>query len=227
MESRETAFMGKITAGMTHEIRNVLAIIKESAGLMEDILLLGKGDPAQQADRFKRMISKILAQVDRGTTLAAGLNQFAHCPDSRQEMIDMNDLLEHLTLLARRFAGNRLVSLETVRSDKAQVVAGDPLKLQMAVFAAVEAILPLAPAVKTIVLQPKAERDRVWIDVSLEGLAPELTEWHSVIQAGSGWEILEEACRNAGGTLEVSEGTRSLRLMFDDSGRKTLEPNET
>ena len=36
--SREAAFIGKITASATHEIRNVLAIVKESAGLIDDLM---------------------------------------------------------------------------------------------------------------------------------------------------------------------------------------------
>ncbi len=43
----ETAFMGKITAAITHEMKNVLAIIKESAGLMEDLLSVAKDDSFQ------------------------------------------------------------------------------------------------------------------------------------------------------------------------------------
>ena len=37
---KELEFFGKITAGITHEMKNVLAIIKKSAGLMEDIMSL-------------------------------------------------------------------------------------------------------------------------------------------------------------------------------------------
>jgi len=45
-ESRKAAFMGRITASATHDMKNVLAIIKESAGLMEDLIALHKDLPA-------------------------------------------------------------------------------------------------------------------------------------------------------------------------------------
>ncbi len=35
-------FFGMINASISHEIKNVLAIISESAGLMEDLLLLAQ-----------------------------------------------------------------------------------------------------------------------------------------------------------------------------------------
>ena len=35
-DKRQVAFFGRMTAGITHEMKNVLAIIKESSGLMQD-----------------------------------------------------------------------------------------------------------------------------------------------------------------------------------------------
>jgi len=42
----EIAFFGRITAGVTHELKNVLAIVNESSGLMQDLLALSKEAPA-------------------------------------------------------------------------------------------------------------------------------------------------------------------------------------
>jgi hypothetical protein len=47
-ENRKAAFMGRITAGVTHEMKNVLAIIKESAGLMEDFLKISQDAASAQ-----------------------------------------------------------------------------------------------------------------------------------------------------------------------------------
>lgn len=51
-ENSEIVFFGKITAGITHEMKNVLAIIKESSGLMEDLILLRPEDdfPHKESD---------------------------------------------------------------------------------------------------------------------------------------------------------------------------------
>lgn len=227
MESRETAFMGKITSNMTHEIRNVLAIIKESAGLMEDVMLLAKGDPLQQADRFKRMISKILDQVDRGTLLAAELSRFAHSTDTTHAAIEVNDMLEHLVALTRRFARNRLVELGARRSHTTCTLVGDPLKIQMAVFAAIDAVLPLAPSVTTIVLQPKAEQDTVCVEVCLEGKEAKSGEWYAAIQAGSAWQTLEESCHEAGGRVDITSGARCFGLVFGGAAEAPLRQTGT
>jgi signal transduction histidine kinase len=222
MELRETAFMGKITANMTHEIRNVLAIIKESAGLMEDVLLLAKGDPLQQAERFQRMISKILGQVDRGTVLAAELSGFAHSADTRHAGIEVNELLKHLVVLYRRFARNRLVELELHGSDTASIITGDPLKIRMAICDAIDAALSLAPAVNTIILQPTAEQDTVCIRVRLEGTETNPGEWAAAVQAGAEWKTLVETCVDAGGSAEMAGEARWFELAFGGAAERDL-----
>ena len=66
MEGREVDLMGRITAGMTHEIKNVLAIIKESSGLLQDILRLSKGRKAPDPEQINKVALRIQAQVARG-----------------------------------------------------------------------------------------------------------------------------------------------------------------
>jgi hypothetical protein len=81
MELEKAAFMGRITAGVTHEIKNVLAIIKESAGLMEDLFELSKDHAPPPREKFLRTLTRITEQVRRGVDLATNLNEFAHTSD--------------------------------------------------------------------------------------------------------------------------------------------------
>jgi hypothetical protein len=39
---QETVLIGKVTAGLSHELMNVLAIIRERAGVIEDLMALEK-----------------------------------------------------------------------------------------------------------------------------------------------------------------------------------------
>ena len=50
---RDALFMGRMTAQATHEMQNILATIRESSGLMEDLLAMG-GENFAHAERFKR-----------------------------------------------------------------------------------------------------------------------------------------------------------------------------
>jgi hypothetical protein len=77
----EMAFLAKITASVTHEIANSLAIILESAGLLSDILSLSQEGDFPHREKFQRVLGNINDQVKRGVDISSRLNQFAHSMD--------------------------------------------------------------------------------------------------------------------------------------------------
>ena len=77
-ELETTAFLGRTTAGVTHELQNVLAIIKESSGLMRDLIFLSDETSDHSRDRFQRSFQTIDNQVNRGVQLLNNLNRLAH-----------------------------------------------------------------------------------------------------------------------------------------------------
>ncbi len=135
---REAAFLGRITAAFTHEMKNVLAIIKESAGLMEDLLALSQEAAFPHRDRFVRCLSTIAAQTKRGVELSGRLNRFAHSPDQDIATVDLNDILEQVVFLSGRFARLKGVTLDLHPHGEALSVVVSPVRLQMAVFACLE-----------------------------------------------------------------------------------------
>lgn len=137
-EGREVAFFGKITAAYTHEMKNVLAIIKESTGLMEDLLALTPPDAFPHRERFSRALSSVLGQVQRGVDMSNRLNRFAHSPDAHITSVDLNDTAEQLSLLAQRFASLKRVSIKVIPSSEAVSLVTSPVGLQMALFVGLE-----------------------------------------------------------------------------------------
>jgi len=117
MENREVALMGRMTAGMTHELKNVLAIIKECSGLLEDILRLSKGDAVPRREQIEKMASRIKAQVTRGNEHLASLNWLAHSVSDRSTAVEINELSSEIVKLMQRFARLKQVELAVERSD--------------------------------------------------------------------------------------------------------------
>ena len=142
----EIAFFGRITAGVTHELKNVLAIINESSGLMQDLMALSKEMPAYH-DRFQKALTSIKGQIQRGQGLIARLNQFAHAPDIAVRSLDLYETAGLVVALSQRFATLKNVTLKIVPPSTSEQPVQATLNLvqfQMALFAAIECWLSLA-----------------------------------------------------------------------------------
>ncbi len=105
-------FFGKMSASISHEIKNTLSIINETAGLLEDLVFLAeKGKPLDQ-ERLKTMAQRIMRQVHRADEIVKNLNKFAHSVDRQVKSVDLDETLELVLALSGRFASMRGVTME-------------------------------------------------------------------------------------------------------------------
>ncbi|MGA6927645.1 MAG: hypothetical protein WBY88_18290, partial [Desulfosarcina sp.] len=56
-------FFGEMSASISHEIKNVLAIIHENAGLLQDLLMMSEKGLPLSSERLSRLAQSILRQV--------------------------------------------------------------------------------------------------------------------------------------------------------------------
>lgn len=125
MKREEVAFFGKISAAMTHDIRNVLAIIRESSGLMGDLLSLIEDGSFKYHQKFHSLVGTIQDQVNRGVEMATRFNQFAHSMDEDLSDVDMNELIRRVVYLMQRFARLRKVELAGAVGDQTVSIRAD------------------------------------------------------------------------------------------------------
>jgi signal transduction histidine kinase len=218
MEAQKAAFMGKIVAGATHEIKNVLAIIKESAGLLEDLISLTKEDSPPPRDKLLRTITRITDQVARGVDLATKLNSFAHTPDEEVASVDLNQVVAQTSFLSQRFARLKSMTLHAVPNENSCTVAADPLALQMLLFQCVALLMDLTETGGAITVQVKNDSDkRVIIAVTQEpqGACKTCAQfpadspmWTSIQNAAESLKLLVEA---GGPPVAISVGFPGTR----------------
>ena len=165
---KEVAFFGKITAGITHEIKNVLAIIHESSGLMEDILGVTEDGTFPHKDKFIKSVNRIHGQIQRGIDITSRLNRFAHNPDHCPASLDLNEIAEQMVLLASRFARLKNVVLESSPSDPPLIIKSDPVSLEMALFESIEILLYITGSGGKITLSPRKIQDKYVLGVGYE-----------------------------------------------------------
>jgi signal transduction histidine kinase len=105
-------YFGKMTASISHEIKNVLAIMNENAGLMEDLVLMANKGRPLEPERLATLAGKIISQIQRADGIILNMNTFAHSVDEPLKHIDMGDTLGLVIALSKRFASMRGVTLE-------------------------------------------------------------------------------------------------------------------
>ncbi len=143
-------FFGRITASLSHEINNVVAIVGELSGLLDDLLLASDRGKPINPEKLKNISEKIGKQVKKGESVIKRLNRFAHSIDEPVKQFDLKELMQEIDSIAQRFAVLKGVRLETEFWEDSLVVSSNPFRLQHAVFTCIELALGASAKEETV-----------------------------------------------------------------------------
>jgi two-component system NtrC family sensor kinase len=122
------ASIGRLAAGVAHEINNPLAIINEKAGLIQDMFVL-KGMYAND-EKLLSLVDWILKAVERCGTITMRLLSFARHTDVSIKPVNVKELLYEVVGLFEKESEYRGITINVdVRSD-VPVIESDRGKLQ-------------------------------------------------------------------------------------------------
>ncbi|MCF8087752.1 MAG: hypothetical protein K9K63_17960 [Desulfotignum sp.] len=99
----DVKFFGALSATMTHDMKNVLAIINENAGLLGDLAVKSQ-KKATPVDPLKvsTISEKIRKNVTRADTMMKQFNRFSHSMDHAEEFLDMQEMVMLVASLSER-----------------------------------------------------------------------------------------------------------------------------
>jgi len=218
IEGKDIEFFGKITASMTHEFKNVLAIIKESSGLMEDITKIAPLSESQHQEKFDNALKTIKNQLNRGMELSTVFNRFAHAPDRSTAEINLKDLAEQVVTLSRRFARLKHLTLKVApegEHDGNLHIKGNPVWLQMAVFTGIECCLNILPPESGIILASQSRQGRKCIRIDCTGNAKDKDQLSASLESEQSWKDLNGIMSVLGGHIEWLENASGFELIFE------------
>ena len=200
LRNRQLEMVGRLLAGFSHELKNHLAIIKESNGLIADLLSMGRvEDPALRV-RLEKITGTINKRTLMVAEMAKHLSGFAHRNDVPVSPFQLHDILnEELAFLARS-ATLKSIGLSLSFSDSLPVVCNNPSLVQFVFASLFLHILPTVKAGGKIIVS-SGQRDRaVFFELRSEGKAADTVPTRDVVDHD---QALQEALTVIGATLSV------------------------
>jgi signal transduction histidine kinase len=101
----------KISAAISHEIKNTLSIINENAGLLEDFAQMAEHNGGVAVERVLSVTQTIAKQVDRSNTIMKNLNRFAHSADTCLAHGNLEETLSLVVALTNRQAAMKNITM--------------------------------------------------------------------------------------------------------------------
>ena len=122
------ASIGRLAAGVGHEINNPLAIINQKTGFAEDLLLMTSD--FEHKEEIVKCLTVIDQSVDRCKTITHRLLGFARRTEIRTEQLQINDVLEEVLQFLENSMLSNKISMELRLQDNLPTVASDRVQLQ-------------------------------------------------------------------------------------------------
>jgi signal transduction histidine kinase len=144
LRDEELAFFGRVGADVTHDMRNVLSVIREYSGLLRDLIGAATRKKPLDSEQLRKLSESITRQVKKGTELMERFSRFAHAADEQTASFDLAALTGNTAALAQRSVKLARCTLNLDLPEEPIPVRSNPLSLQHAVFSGIQLILESA-----------------------------------------------------------------------------------
>jgi two-component system, NtrC family, sensor kinase len=172
--SNKMAALGRLSAGVAHEINNPVSIITEKAGLLKDLLLMSQETPPK--DKVLELVESVIRSAERCGTITHRLLGFARHMEVRREPIDLDELLVEVLGFLEKEASYRNITVDFAFPETPPRIVSDRGQLQQVflniinnAFAAVDDHGRIEIGVREV----EGDRVAVWIADDGVGIAEE------------------------------------------------------
>jgi two-component system NtrC family sensor kinase len=172
LQSQKLAAIGELSAGIAHEINNPLAIIRQEA---EWLLHLFKKESPPDAAEIKNCLTEVVHQVDRAREITHNLLNFARRQQPVVQAVDLNRLVEDMSLLvAKEAQHNRISMVKQLQPDLPSINSDAPLLRQVILNLLNNAIQATGPdGTVTVTTRVDANQVMVQVDDTGSGISKE------------------------------------------------------
>jgi len=129
----DLVFFGKVNASISHELKNILAIISEAAGLLHDLTDMVTRGKKIELEMLKTCSQDIVEEIERGFTTIKQMNMFSHSVDTPLKSVNIIEALDLIINLAGFLSFASKVRFDPA-PEEASIVSTCPFRLQNLVY---------------------------------------------------------------------------------------------
>ncbi len=112
IQTQKLAAIGELAAGISHEINNPLAIIRQEAEWLTELLKAARFQDAAQLAEFKESLAEIVQAVERAREVTSKVLDLARERQPVIQKVEVNRILEDMARLVEQEAKKRGIVIE-------------------------------------------------------------------------------------------------------------------
>jgi two-component system NtrC family sensor kinase len=173
--AEKLAAVGRLAAGVVHEINNPLATIAACAESLEKRIEEGAFSNSPDADDLREYLGLIRDEAFRCKSITNGLLDFSRLRAGQRVPVNMTEVIKATARLVTHQQRGENIRIEIEAADNLPMVLGDAGQLQQAVVALATNAIDAMPEGGTLTLRSSHRGARVIVEVKDTGIgiAPE------------------------------------------------------
>jgi len=176
IQSDKMAALGKMAAGIAHEINNPLAIIGEKAGWMKDLLSDEEFQESENFKEYEKSVKKIEEHVERASKTTHNMLGFARRMEHRLDDVDINNVLNQTIELLQNYAQTNNIAIQKDLHPDLPIIASDQSQLQQVFLNLINNAIDAIE--KDGLIEVKSQQDDSKIVISIKDNGPGIPEEH-------------------------------------------------
>jgi two-component system NtrC family sensor kinase len=211
------AAVGRLAAGVVHEINNPLATISACAEALEQRTTEGAFEGCEGKDDLDEYLGLIKSEAFRCKSITTGLLDFSRSRTGDRHPVDLNEILRSsANLISHQKRGDR-VEIQLELADDLPEVNADGGQIQQAVIALATNAIDAMPEGGTLIFRSGAQHKSVAIEIEDTGVGIPAEDLSKIFEP---FFTTKEVGKGTGLGLAVCYG-----IITDHAGRLSVRSN--